>query len=253
MPSRTRGVPPAYAEFGAEPRPGRYLAALARRSMQGERSSTSSICETMTVSDRPSGAARDGRARWRTHHPLRCRSAKTKLCWASSRLPPGGAAVLRQADRAAGELRRAGGDRDGERAADHRTARGAGAADRDRRGVAGDQCLARRSGAGVRCDAGKGDAAVRRSVRRCYTSTTESASVPWRRVACPPHSPSICTSNAPPARSRDRLRPRHAWKRTRSRCRCDGGRALPYRRPFAVAAVELGGIRTILIVPLLQR
>ena len=36
------------------------------------------------------------------------------------------------------------------------TARGVGAADRDRRSVAGDQRLARRSGAGVRCDAGKG-------------------------------------------------------------------------------------------------
>ena len=71
-------------------------------------------------------------------------------------LPPGGAAVLRQADRAAGELRRPGGDRDGERAAAHRAAGGAGAADRDRRGVAGDQRLARQSRAGVRCDAGKG-------------------------------------------------------------------------------------------------
>ena len=76
-------------------------------------------------------------------------------------LPPRGAAVLRQADGAVAELRRPGGDRDGERAADHRAARGAGAADRDRRGVAGDQRLARRSGAGVRCDAGKGDAPVR--------------------------------------------------------------------------------------------
>ena len=55
-------------------------------------------------------------------------------------------AVHRQADRAVAELRRPGGDRDGERAADHRTARGAGAADRDRRGVAGHQRLARQSG-----------------------------------------------------------------------------------------------------------
>ena len=38
----------------------------------------------------------------------------------------------------------------------HRDARGAGAADRDRRGVAGHQFLARRSQPGVRCDAGKG-------------------------------------------------------------------------------------------------
>ena len=42
----------------------------------------------------------------------------------SSRLPPGGPAVHRQADRAVAEFRGAGGDRDGERAADHRDARG---------------------------------------------------------------------------------------------------------------------------------
>ena len=47
-----------------------------------------------------------------------------------------------------------------------RTAGGVGAADRDRRGVAGDQRLARQSGSGVRRDAGKGDAAVRRNDRR---------------------------------------------------------------------------------------
>ena len=40
-----------------------------------------------------------------------------------------------QADRSVAEFRGAGGDRDGERAADHRDARGAGAADRDRRGA----------------------------------------------------------------------------------------------------------------------
>ena len=76
-------------------------------------------------------------------------------------LPPGGPAVHRQADRAAAEFRGAGGDRDGERAADDRDARGAGAADRDRRGLAGHQLLARRSRAGIRRDARKGDAAVR--------------------------------------------------------------------------------------------
>ncbi len=69
----------------------------------------------------------------------------------------------------AGELRRAGGDRDGERAADNRAARGAGAADRDRRSVAGDQRRPWRSGAGVRCDAGKGDAALRSHDRRPAT------------------------------------------------------------------------------------
>ena len=45
------------------------------------------------------------------------------------------------------------------------TARGAGAADRDRRGVAGHQRVARRSRAGVRCDAGESDATVRRRLR----------------------------------------------------------------------------------------
>ena len=92
-------------------------------------------------------------------------------CSASCRLSPGGPAVLRQADRAVAEFRGAGGHRDGERAADRRDARGLGAADRDRRGVAGHQFLARRPRAGVRCDAGKGDAAVRGGIwtaRRIY-------------------------------------------------------------------------------------
>ena len=64
------------------------------------------------------------------------------------------------------------------------TARGAGAADRDRRGVAGDQRLARQSGAGVRCDAGKGDAAVRCGVRSALSRTTASAFTAWRIAAC---------------------------------------------------------------------
>ena len=55
-------------------------------------------------------------------------------------------------------LRRSGGDRDREHAAADRAAGGAGAADRDRRSVAGHQRLAGQSDAGVRCDAGEGDA-----------------------------------------------------------------------------------------------
>ena len=73
-------------------------------------------------------------------------AAPARCCWCRlrkddellgviSRLSPGGAAVFRQADRAVAELRGAGGHRDGECAADHRDARGAGAADRDRRGA----------------------------------------------------------------------------------------------------------------------
>jgi GAF domain-containing protein len=50
-------------------------------------------------------------------------------------------------------FRSAGGDRDGERAADHRDARGPGAADCDRRSARRYQLLARRSCAGVRRDA----------------------------------------------------------------------------------------------------
>ena len=73
--------------------------------------------------------------------------------------PPARSSRSPKADRAAAELRGAGGDRDGERAAHHRDARGAGAADRDRRGLAGHQFLARRPCAGVRRDARKGDAA----------------------------------------------------------------------------------------------
>ncbi len=52
---------------------------------------------------------------------------------------PAGRAVYRPADRTCQHLRRSGGDRDREHAADHRAAGGAGTADRDRRGVAGDQ------------------------------------------------------------------------------------------------------------------
>ena len=55
----------------------------------------------------------------------------TRRCSASSHLPPGGAAVHRQTNSPVAKFRRASGDRDGERAADHRNARGAGPADRN--------------------------------------------------------------------------------------------------------------------------
>ena len=99
-----------------------------------------------------------GRYRRVPHLRLPLPLRKDEACSAS--LPSSrqrGAAVLRQANRAVGEFRGAGGHRDGERAADYRDARGVGAADRDRRGVAGHQFLARRPRAGVRRDAGKGD------------------------------------------------------------------------------------------------
>ena len=53
-----------------------------------------------------------------------------------------------------------------------RDARGIGAADRDRRGIAGHQFLTRRPGAGVRRDARKGDTAVRSLVRSSCAALT---------------------------------------------------------------------------------
>ena len=121
-------------------------------------------------------------ALWRAAAQGRCAAR------ASSRLPPGSAAVLRQADRAVAEFRCAGGDRDGERAADHRDARGVGAADRDRRGIAGHQQLARRSRAGVRRDPGEGARPVRRRLRQPCSSTMANSFAPLRCAGCPGHS-----------------------------------------------------------------
>ena len=114
------------------------------------------------------------------------RYARMTPCWGLCDLSEGGAPVLRQAGRAAAEFRGPSGDRNGQRAADHRAARGAGAADRDRRSVAGNQCLARRSGAGFRCDAGKGDTAVRGGFRRPLpTYDGEYFHAAARRGGCP--------------------------------------------------------------------
>ena len=86
----------------------------------------------------------------------RCRLRRTSTLLGYIAASAGGSAVHRKQIALVAELRRPGGDRDGERAAHHRDARGAGAADRDRRGAGGHQFLARRSRAGVRRDAGKG-------------------------------------------------------------------------------------------------
>ena len=88
-----------------------------------------------------------------------------------------------KADCPAGELCRPGGDRDGERAADHRAARGAGTADRDRGRVAGDQCLARRTRPRVRRYRRKGHQAMRRRGRRADASrwgSVQSSRTRWR-------------------------------------------------------------------------
>ncbi len=75
--------------------------------------------------------------------------------------PARSTAVLRQADRAVAELRGAGGDRDGERAAGHRNARGVGAADRNRRSPPGHQFVARRPCSNLRRDLRKGAHSMR--------------------------------------------------------------------------------------------
>ena len=58
-----------------------------------------------------------GRSGWRAHCPHCAAAQGRRSAWRHHDLSPGSAAVHRQADRAAGELRRPGGDRDGERAA----------------------------------------------------------------------------------------------------------------------------------------
>ena len=183
-----RGVPPAYAAFRAEnpplPTPGGGPATLleTRRPVH--------VLDLMAERSR-TGPGTRASARWSNSAAYarycRCRSSRTTHSLAIIAIyPPGGARVLGQADRTAGELRRAGGHRDGERTADHRAARGAGAADRDRRGVAGDQRLARRSDAGVRRDAGKGDATVRGQHSASCTPTTANSFMPLALLGVPP-------------------------------------------------------------------
>ena len=70
-------------------------------------------------------------------------------------LSPRHTAIHRQADHIAAKLCGAGGDRDGERAALDRDARGIGAADRDHRSIAGDQLLAWPFCPSFRCNIGE--------------------------------------------------------------------------------------------------
>ena len=152
-----RGVPDRFAEFCA--RAGAVRAGdRCRGLMRGERvRRISPMWRTRTLTGR--AIARRALVELGGARTLLSRAAAQGRCAArrDRRLPPGGPAVLRQADRAVAELRGAGGHRDGERAAVDRDARGVGAADRDRRGIAGHQFLARRPRAGVRRDARKGD------------------------------------------------------------------------------------------------
>ena len=150
---------------------------------------------------RRSRAMRDGADHgWASSGPrLACRCCARARRSGSSCCAPAGRAVHRPADRTCQHLRRSGGDRDREHTAADRAARGAGAADRDGRGVAGDQRLARRSDAGVRCDAGKGDAAVRGCVRRALYLRWGELHDRGARRAYPPPSPNSA-ARTPPAR-----------------------------------------------------
>ena len=176
-PRRIAGVPPNLCDVAAAARP---AGAGTCASSRGE-----PVVHIADLTRRRSLPIRRHPRGWRNSAAraprCACRCARTTCCSVrSSRLSHGGSAVLRQADRAAAELRRAGGDRDGERAAPDRDARGAGAADRDRRGVAGHQFLARRSRAGVRRDAREGDEAVRRRLRRVCDVYDGEASIALR-------------------------------------------------------------------------
>ena len=79
---------------------------------------------------------------------------------------PATQSILREGRSAAQDVRRSGGDRDSECAPVQRDPGGARAADRDRRGAAGDQQLGRRHGAGVRQDPRKLPASVRHRAAR---------------------------------------------------------------------------------------
>ena len=140
--SRCINAPPRYARF----------ARSAVRSCQRRRA-RARPCSTQTkamvrhaptdIQERSSGTA-DRRAWRRAHADHRADAQGRRADRRDHHLPPGGAAVHRQAGRAGDELRRAGGDRDREHAAAQRAApahrrslRIAGAADRDHRGAEG--------------------------------------------------------------------------------------------------------------------
>ena len=198
------------------------------------------------------GAAGHGSGGARSHR-LRADAQGRRAGRRHHHLPPGGAAVHRQADRAGAELRRAGRHRHREHAAAQRTApahrrshRVAGAADRDSRGAAGHLQLARRAGAGVRGHAGERDAHLRRQVRqsvRCARATASAS----RRCTARRRATPRCSQRAAVVRRR----PEHAaWPRIaqtqagRPHRRSAQRSALPRRRADRVAGVEVGGART---------
>ena len=162
-PLRLHGVPPAFAEraaarTGVRPAPGTALGRVVETKQVVH---IADIRQSRLISKRSAAIA--ARRAWRRAHHARRADAQGERAGRRHRhLPPGGAAVHRQADRAGAELRRPGGHRHRERAAAQRAApahrrshRVAGAADGDVGGAAGHLKLARRAGAGVRRHAGE--------------------------------------------------------------------------------------------------
>ena len=101
-----------------------------------------------------------------SQHCCRSAAARRRAIGTITVTPARCRAVHRQADRAAADLRRPGGDRDRERAPVQRDQGGARAADRDGRDPAGDQQLAVRLAAGIRRDRRARAGALRRAHRR---------------------------------------------------------------------------------------
>ena len=131
----------------------------------------------------------------------------------------------------------------------HRDARGVGAADRDRRGVAGHQFLARRSRAGVRRDAGEGACACagpHSAVLRLYDGEQFPRGRDARRAGAfaellrQPFAPSAGITAAAAACAASASSTSPMWRKP-THCRDD---------PSAAASIELGGVRTLLGVPL---
>ena len=194
--------------------------------------------------------ARGDHAREMPHRARRAAVARGRADRRYLPRAPTGRAVHRAADRAGPHLRRPGGHRDREHPPPHRDARGAGAADRDRRDPAGHQFLARRPRAGVRCDAGKGDAPVRGA------QSASCGHIDGKGSSDPPRCGGFAGIRRLPGQFRaagTRGRRATAWcagKRLVHIPDLGGSDAYRAGDPVPRARVELGGIRTLLFVPL---